>query len=116
MSGETGFRVDIQSSKARKNGVSTITVLNVLWLQRYGPLGFLGDSQFLVRWDHENLHSTVSRTDFPSLVSAFPVSLAVDLDAESLQTLAGALANHWGVLADPCREDQGHPRVPRQAT
>jgi len=28
-----------------------------------------------------NLHSAVSRTDFPSLVSAFPVSLAVDLDA-----------------------------------
>ena len=63
-------------------GYLTITVLNVLWLQGNGPLGFLGDSQFLVRRDP--LHSTVDRTDFPSLVRAFPVSLAVDFDAESM--------------------------------
>src|SRR5215467_8520367 len=46
------------------------------------PSGFLGDSQFLVRRDNENLHSAVSRTDFPHPVRAFPVSLVVDLDAE----------------------------------
>ena len=64
------------------------------------PPGFLGDSQFLVRRDDENLHAAVSRTDFPHPVRAFPVSLVVDLDAEGLQALAGALADHRGVLTD----------------
>src|SRR5438094_467140 len=76
-------------------------------LPLYGPPGFLGDSQFLVRRDDENLHSAVSRTDFPHPVRVFPVSLVVDLDPEGLQALAGALAHHRGVLTDARREDQG---------
>src|SRR5215468_10214526 len=80
---------------------------NLLWLQSNGPPGFLGDSQFFVRRDYENLHAAVSRTDFPHSVRAFPVSLGVDLDAEGLQALAGALANHRGVLTDARRENQG---------
>ena len=71
------------------------------------PPGFLGDSQFLVSRDYENLHSAVSRTDFPHSVRAFPVSLVVDLDAKGLQALAGVLADYWGVLTDARREDQG---------
>ena len=55
------------------------------------PPGFLGNSQFLVRRDDENLHAAVSRTDVLHPVRAFSVSLVVDLDAEGLQALAGAL-------------------------
>src|SRR5262249_2066358 len=66
-------------------------------LPLYGPPGSLGDSQFLVRRDYENLHSAVSRTDFPHPVCVFPVSLVVDLDTEGLQAPAGTLAHHRGV-------------------
>src|ERR1044072_190138 len=76
-------------------------------LPLYGPPGFLGDSQFLVRRDDENLHAAVSRTDVPPSVRVFPVSLVVDLDTEGLQALAGALAHHRGVLTAARRGDQG---------